>query len=155
MQKLKKALAQYSYLCFFFSCLADKLENGDVYQRRRGTHSGVSNGQEAGSKQVEEIGRTGSSWRRILLLILAITIHNIPGLSGLSGLTHKTHTIITVVRRFAPEVYHTLLADKKCLGDRNLDKTQPLTYDLLTHFTCENLQPLHTTCFTGLCSCSH
>ncbi|CAG13841.1 unnamed protein product, partial [Tetraodon nigroviridis] len=63
----------------------DKIENGDVYQRRRGTHLGISNGQEAGSKQVEEIGRKGSSWRRILLLILAITIHNIPGLSKLLG----------------------------------------------------------------------
>ncbi|XP_035522401.1 zinc transporter ZIP11-like [Morone saxatilis] len=56
----------------------DKIENGDVYQRRRGPHSGSSDGQETGSKQQEEVGRTGSSWRRILLLILAITIHNIP-----------------------------------------------------------------------------
>ncbi|XP_019111098.2 zinc transporter ZIP11 isoform X2 [Larimichthys crocea] len=56
----------------------DKIENGDVYQRRRGPHSGSSDGHETGSKQQEEVGRTGSSWRRILLLILAITIHNIP-----------------------------------------------------------------------------
>ncbi|XP_075313648.1 zinc transporter ZIP11 isoform X2 [Odontesthes bonariensis] len=56
----------------------DKLENGDVYQRRRGPHSSHSDGQETGSKQQEEVGQTGSSWRRILLLILAITIHNIP-----------------------------------------------------------------------------
>ena len=75
--------------CFFCSCLTDKIENGDVYQRRRGTHSGVSNGQDTGSKQVEEIGRTGNSWRRILLLILAITIHNIPGLSELCLLSMK------------------------------------------------------------------
>lgn len=112
---------------FFFLCLADKIENGDVYQRRRGTHSGISNGQEAGNKQVEEIGRTGSSWRRILLLILAITIHNIPGLSALSGLAHKTLIIVTVAKSFAPDVYHTLLADKKCLADKNLDKRQQLT----------------------------
>ncbi|XP_003961422.1 zinc transporter ZIP11 isoform X1 [Takifugu rubripes] len=58
--------------------LSDKIENGDVHQRRRGTQSGISNGQEVGSKQADEVGRTGSSWRRILLLILAITIHNIP-----------------------------------------------------------------------------
>ncbi|TMS21906.1 Zinc transporter ZIP11, partial [Larimichthys crocea] len=58
--------------------LSDKIENGDVYQRRRGPHSGSSDGHETGSKQQEEVGRTGSSWRRILLLILAITIHNIP-----------------------------------------------------------------------------
>ncbi|KAG8008967.1 Zinc transporter ZIP11 [Nibea albiflora] len=58
--------------------VADKIDNGDVYQRRRGPHSGSSDGHETGSKQQEEVGRTGSSWRRILLLILAITIHNIP-----------------------------------------------------------------------------
>lgn len=116
-----------------------------MYQRRRGTHSGISNGQEAGSKQAEEIGRTGSSWRRILLLILAITIHNIPGLSGLWGFTHKTHTIITVVKRFAPEVYHTLLADKKCLGDKNLDKTQRshmIYWHILFAKTCSLYIPL-------------
>ncbi|XP_076616062.1 zinc transporter ZIP11 isoform X2 [Chaetodon auriga] len=55
----------------------DKIENGDVYQRRRGPQSGSSDEQETGSRQ-QEVGQTGSSWRRILLLILAITIHNIP-----------------------------------------------------------------------------
>ncbi|KAM3592249.1 uncharacterized protein V6R79_015369 [Siganus canaliculatus] len=56
----------------------DKAENGDVYQRRRGPHPGSTDGQETGSKHQDEVGRAGSSWRRILLLILAITIHNIP-----------------------------------------------------------------------------
>ncbi|KAI3365444.1 hypothetical protein L3Q82_010526 [Scortum barcoo] len=56
-----------------------KIDNGDVHQRRRGPHSGSSDAQETGSKQQEGAGQTGSSWRRILLLILAITIHNIPG----------------------------------------------------------------------------
>ncbi|KAM8838030.1 zinc transporter ZIP11 isoform 2-T2 [Spinachia spinachia] len=56
----------------------DKMDNGDVYQRRRGPHSAGSDGQETGSKQQEGIGQTTSSWRRIVLLILAITIHNIP-----------------------------------------------------------------------------
>uniref|UniRef100_A0A673APT0 Zinc transporter ZIP11 n=2 Tax=Sphaeramia orbicularis TaxID=375764 RepID=A0A673APT0_9TELE len=56
----------------------DKLENGDVYQRRRGPHS--SGPEEPGSisKHQDQSRQTGSSWRRILLLILAITIHNIP-----------------------------------------------------------------------------
>ncbi|KAF7652450.1 hypothetical protein LDENG_00096280 [Lucifuga dentata] len=58
--------------------LSDKTENGDVYQRRRGPHSGSSDGHETGSRQQEGAGLTGSSWRRIILLILAITIHNIP-----------------------------------------------------------------------------
>nr|XP_020477667.1 zinc transporter ZIP11 isoform X2 [Monopterus albus]XP_020477668.1 zinc transporter ZIP11 isoform X2 [Monopterus albus] len=58
--------------------LSDKIENGEVYQRRRGTHLGSSDGQETAKKQQDVVGQTGSSWRRILLLILAITIHNIP-----------------------------------------------------------------------------
>ncbi|XP_047234025.1 zinc transporter ZIP11-like isoform X3 [Girardinichthys multiradiatus] len=56
----------------------DKIDNGDVYQRRRATNLGHSDGQESGSKTPEAVGQTGNSWRRILLLILAITIHNIP-----------------------------------------------------------------------------
>lgn len=56
----------------------DKIENGDVYQRRRGPNSGPSDGKETGSKTPEAVGQTSNSWRRILLLILAITIHNIP-----------------------------------------------------------------------------
>ncbi|XP_029312626.1 zinc transporter ZIP11 [Cottoperca gobio] len=59
-------------------CRADKIDNGDVYQRRRGPHSPNSDGQETGSKQQEEVRQTASRWRRIVLLILAITIHNIP-----------------------------------------------------------------------------
>ncbi|KAK5905548.1 hypothetical protein CgunFtcFv8_001501 [Champsocephalus gunnari] len=58
--------------------LSDKSDNGDVYQRRRGAHTASSDGQDTGSKQQEGVGQTGSSWRRIVLLILAITIHNIP-----------------------------------------------------------------------------
>ncbi|KAJ0016378.1 hypothetical protein NQD34_014668 [Periophthalmus magnuspinnatus] len=56
----------------------DKIENGDVYQRKRGPHPTNAEGQEEGSKQQEVTERAASSWRRILLLILAITIHNIP-----------------------------------------------------------------------------
>uniref|UniRef100_A0A8C7WGV1 Zinc transporter ZIP11 n=1 Tax=Oncorhynchus mykiss TaxID=8022 RepID=A0A8C7WGV1_ONCMY len=63
--------------------LSEKLENGgDVYQRRKGPYadagSSDSEGQEVGSRQQDGAGQTGSSWRRIVLLILAITIHNIP-----------------------------------------------------------------------------
>uniref|UniRef100_A0A8C6TQQ7 Zinc transporter ZIP11 n=1 Tax=Neogobius melanostomus TaxID=47308 RepID=A0A8C6TQQ7_9GOBI len=57
---------------------SDKIENGEVYQRKKGSHSSSGEGQEAGSKQQEAAARAESSWRRILLLILAITIHNIP-----------------------------------------------------------------------------
>uniref|UniRef100_A0AAV2LU96 Zinc transporter ZIP11 n=1 Tax=Knipowitschia caucasica TaxID=637954 RepID=A0AAV2LU96_KNICA len=56
----------------------DTFENGDVYQRKRGSHSTSAEAAEAGSKQQEASERASSSWRRVLLLILAITIHNIP-----------------------------------------------------------------------------
>lgn len=56
----------------------DKAENGEVYHRKRSSHSSSGEGQETGSKQQEAAARADSSWRRILLLILAITIHNIP-----------------------------------------------------------------------------
>ncbi|XP_056152971.1 zinc transporter ZIP11-like isoform X2 [Lampris incognitus] len=56
----------------------DKIENGEVHQRRRGPPTGGSEEQETGSRQQEERRQKGNSWRRILLLILAITIHNIP-----------------------------------------------------------------------------
>ncbi|KAM4663862.1 zinc transporter ZIP11 isoform 2-T3 [Discoglossus pictus] len=55
----------------------DKIENGDVYQRKKGTAPTLSEDSSLlnprGSPHKE-----GSSWRRIMLLILAITIHNIP-----------------------------------------------------------------------------
>ncbi|XP_057214107.1 zinc transporter ZIP11-like isoform X2 [Triplophysa rosa] len=56
----------------------DKIENGEVHQRRRGPNTGHTVGQEVNTKPQEQTGQTSSSWRRIVLLILAITIHNIP-----------------------------------------------------------------------------
>ncbi|KAI5609710.1 hypothetical protein C0J50_5690 [Silurus asotus] len=57
----------------------DKIENGDVYQRRKATQSGqVAEEKDVGSRPQEVICQSESSWRRIVLLILAITIHNIP-----------------------------------------------------------------------------
>lgn len=56
----------------------DKVENGDVHQRRRGHSSSPTGGQEVSSGPQEVTEQSRNSWRRILLLILAITIHNIP-----------------------------------------------------------------------------
>uniref|UniRef100_A0A671LX06 Zinc transporter ZIP11 n=1 Tax=Sinocyclocheilus anshuiensis TaxID=1608454 RepID=A0A671LX06_9TELE len=56
----------------------DKIENGEVYQRRRGLNTGHTEEHDVSPKAQEVSGQTGSSWRRIVLLILAITIHNIP-----------------------------------------------------------------------------
>ncbi|XP_016296316.1 zinc transporter ZIP11 [Sinocyclocheilus anshuiensis] len=57
---------------------SDKIENGEVYQRRRGPNSGHTEEQDVSPKAQEVSAQTGSSWRRVVLLILAITIHNIP-----------------------------------------------------------------------------
>ncbi|ROJ44626.1 Zinc transporter ZIP11 [Anabarilius grahami] len=59
----------------------DKVENGEVYQRRRAPNTGHTEEQEVSTKPQEQTSQSGSSWRRIVLLILAITIHNIPALS--------------------------------------------------------------------------
>ncbi|XP_067285800.1 zinc transporter ZIP11-like isoform X1 [Pseudorasbora parva] len=57
---------------------SDKAENGEVYQRRRGPNTGHTEEQEVSTKPQEPTSQSGSSWRRVVLLILAITIHNIP-----------------------------------------------------------------------------
>ncbi|CAM4706136.1 unnamed protein product [Leuciscus chuanchicus] len=56
----------------------DKVENGEVYQRRRGPNTGPTEEQEVSTKPQDPTSQSGSSWRRVVLLILAITIHNIP-----------------------------------------------------------------------------
>ncbi|XP_060795474.1 zinc transporter ZIP11-like isoform X4 [Neoarius graeffei] len=57
----------------------DKIENGEVHYRRKATQSGqVAEEKEVGARPQEVICPSASSWRRIVLLILAITIHNIP-----------------------------------------------------------------------------
>ncbi|NXH31490.1 S39AB protein, partial [Myiagra hebetior] len=58
----------------------NKAENGEPYQRRRGTGPpGVPEGPPAFPAPRDGAPAAGSSsWRRIMLMILAITIHNIP-----------------------------------------------------------------------------
>lgn len=55
----------------------DKIENGDVYQRKKGALSSPGDDLSLLSAR-EPTNKGGNSWRRIMLLILAITIHNIP-----------------------------------------------------------------------------
>ncbi|XP_077407475.1 zinc transporter ZIP11 isoform X2 [Vanacampus margaritifer] len=62
----------------FSESQAIKLEEGLQLPRKRVSHWGSSNDQETENTHLEVSGHTGSSWRRIVLLILAITIHNIP-----------------------------------------------------------------------------
>nr|XP_057917836.1 zinc transporter ZIP11-like isoform X1 [Doryrhamphus excisus] len=57
---------------------AIKIEEGLQLPRKRVSHWDGSDVQQRENKHPEMAGRSGSSWRRILLLILAITIHNIP-----------------------------------------------------------------------------
>ncbi|XP_049615917.1 zinc transporter ZIP11 isoform X1 [Syngnathus scovelli] len=53
-------------------------EEGLQLPRKRVSHWGNSNDEESENTHLEVRSHSGSSWRRILLLILAITIHNIP-----------------------------------------------------------------------------
>ncbi|XP_053850901.1 zinc transporter ZIP11 isoform X2 [Vidua macroura] len=57
----------------------DKAENGEPYQRRRGAGPPLPGAPPAFPAPRDGAPQAGSSsWRRILLMILAITIHNIP-----------------------------------------------------------------------------
>ncbi|XP_023569917.1 zinc transporter ZIP11 isoform X3 [Octodon degus] len=59
--------------------LSDKSENGEAYQRRKGVAGGPAEGPAALAPARGPLAQpSSSSWRRITLLILAITIHNIP-----------------------------------------------------------------------------
>ncbi|XP_057632226.1 zinc transporter ZIP11 isoform X5 [Chionomys nivalis] len=59
--------------------LSDKNENGEVYQRKKVAVAGLPEGTAPSGAVQGNSGQPGvSSWRRIALLILAITIHNIP-----------------------------------------------------------------------------
>ncbi|XP_070245109.1 zinc transporter ZIP11 isoform X1 [Bos mutus] len=59
--------------------LADKSENGEAYQRKRAVATDLAEGPAAPGPPRGSVAQPGgSSWRRIALLILAITIHNIP-----------------------------------------------------------------------------
>ncbi|XP_068007287.1 zinc transporter ZIP11 isoform X2 [Melanerpes formicivorus] len=57
----------------------DKGENGEPYQRRRGAGASLPDAPPAFTVPKDGAPTAGSSsWRRIMLMILAITIHNIP-----------------------------------------------------------------------------
>ncbi|XP_069728358.1 zinc transporter ZIP11 isoform X2 [Phaenicophaeus curvirostris] len=57
----------------------DKAENGEPYQRRKGAGSSLPDAPPAFSASRDGAPTaSSSSWRRIMLMILAITIHNIP-----------------------------------------------------------------------------
>ncbi|NXB41931.1 S39AB protein, partial [Leucopsar rothschildi] len=57
----------------------DKAENGELYQRRRPGGSPLPEGPPAFAAPRDGAGAAGSSsWRRMALMILAVTIHNIP-----------------------------------------------------------------------------
>lgn len=74
-----------------FSVPPDKGENGEPYQRRKGVGASLPDGPPAFPVARDGAPMAGSSsWRRIMLMILAITIHNIPGKSHPS-----VHPILT------------------------------------------------------------
>ncbi|XP_040386863.1 zinc transporter ZIP11 isoform X1 [Cygnus olor] len=66
--------------CHIAASCPDKGENGEPYQRRKGAGTSLPDGPPPFPvpKDSAPTGGSSSSWRRILLMILAITIHNIP-----------------------------------------------------------------------------
>ncbi|XP_073654049.1 zinc transporter ZIP11 isoform X1 [Tursiops truncatus] len=79
---MKKSDAEGPRLFFPESELSiriDKSENGEAYQRKKAVTADLPEGPAAPvPSQGSPVPPGGSSWRRIVLLILAITIHNIP-----------------------------------------------------------------------------
>ncbi|XP_066242856.1 zinc transporter ZIP11 isoform X2 [Saccopteryx leptura] len=79
---MKKCDAEGPRLLFPESELSiriDKSENGEAYQRKRTVATDLPEGPAVPAPpQGHRAPPSGSSWRRIVLLILAITIHNIP-----------------------------------------------------------------------------
>lgn len=74
-----------SQLTWLFFVPADKGENGEPYQRRKGVGPSLPDSPPAFPAARDGAPMAGSSsWRRIMLMILAITIHNIPGKPRLS-----------------------------------------------------------------------
>ncbi|XP_072795613.1 zinc transporter ZIP11 isoform X8 [Vicugna pacos] len=59
--------------------LSDKSENGEAYQRKKAVATDLPEGPAAPmSSRGNPAQPSSSSWRRIALLILAITVHNVP-----------------------------------------------------------------------------
>ncbi|XP_029783348.1 zinc transporter ZIP11 isoform X2 [Suricata suricatta] len=80
---MKKSDAEGPGLLFPESELSiriDKSENGEAYQRKKAVATGLPEGPAAPPPPRGDLVQPGGrgSWRRIALLILAITIHNIP-----------------------------------------------------------------------------
>lgn len=88
MESFLLLLLAQAPVCTFSKCslslslclCSDKSENGEAYQRKKVVATGLPEGPVAPVPPRGNPAQTGSgSWRRIALLILAITIHNIPG----------------------------------------------------------------------------
>uniref|UniRef100_A0ABI8AFW6 Zinc transporter ZIP11 n=1 Tax=Felis catus TaxID=9685 RepID=A0ABI8AFW6_FELCA len=79
---MKKSDAEGPRLLFPESELSiriDKSENGEAYQRKKAVAAGLPEGPAVPPPPRGNLAQPlGGSWRRIALLILAITIHNIP-----------------------------------------------------------------------------
>uniref|UniRef100_A0A8C5L5V7 Zinc transporter ZIP11 n=1 Tax=Jaculus jaculus TaxID=51337 RepID=A0A8C5L5V7_JACJA len=61
------------------SFCTEKSENGEAYQRKKPGSAGLAEGPAPSGPAPEHAPRPGgSSWRRIAMLILAITVHNVP-----------------------------------------------------------------------------
>ncbi|XP_074199696.1 zinc transporter ZIP11 isoform X11 [Camelus bactrianus] len=86
----------------------DKSENGEAYQRKKAVASDLPEGPAAPmSSRGNPTQPSSSSWRRIALLILAITVHNVPeGLAvgvGFGAVEKTASATFESARRYAAQ----------------------------------------------------
>ncbi|XP_074199687.1 zinc transporter ZIP11 isoform X4 [Camelus bactrianus] len=87
---------------------SDKSENGEAYQRKKAVASDLPEGPAAPmSSRGNPTQPSSSSWRRIALLILAITVHNVPeGLAvgvGFGAVEKTASATFESARRYAAQ----------------------------------------------------
>uniref|UniRef100_A0A8V1ANV0 Zinc transporter ZIP11 n=1 Tax=Gallus gallus TaxID=9031 RepID=A0A8V1ANV0_CHICK len=80
----------------------DKAENGEPYQRRRGVGTPLPDSPPVfPTAKDAALTASSSSWRRILLMILAITIHNIPAGGENRRVVPPPQTLFCYLRKWA------------------------------------------------------
>ncbi|XP_011522798.1 zinc transporter ZIP11 isoform X9 [Homo sapiens] len=98
--------------------LSDKSENGEAYQRKKAAATGLPEGPAVPVPSRGNLAQPGgSSWRRIALLILAITIHNVPG-----ACPHLEECTLQIPLQVSKELQDRRDCHSLGLSDKNLSR---------------------------------
>ncbi|PNJ87558.1 SLC39A11 isoform 8 [Pongo abelii] len=96
----------------------DKSENGEAYQRKKAAATGLPEGPAVPVPSRGNLAQPGgSSWRRIALLILAITIHNVPG-----ACPHLEECTLQIPLQVSKELQDRRDCHTLGLSDKNLSR---------------------------------